>query len=55
MGSFHEYMKEYRNQLEKGTIQKAYKGLMEYIMDLRLNLKSRYPDYFVSSSIYFGY
>jgi hypothetical protein len=55
MGSFSVDMSEYRKQLEKGAIQKAYKGLMEYIMDLRTHLKNKYPDYFVSGSIYYGY
>jgi hypothetical protein len=55
MESFQEYMNEYRKQLEKGYIQKAYKGLMEYIMDLRTHFNKKYPDYFVSGSIYYGY
>ncbi|MEP7136141.1 MAG: hypothetical protein ABI904_14535 [Chloroflexota bacterium] len=55
MGSFHEYMSEYKKQLEQGIIQKAYKGLMEYIMDLRTHFQNKYPDYFVSGSIYYGY
>jgi len=55
MGSFHENVHEYRKQLEKGVIQEAYKGLMEYIMDLRTYFKNKYPDYSVSGSIYFGY
>jgi hypothetical protein len=55
MESFHEYMNEYRKQLEKGVIQKAYRGLMGYIMDLRTQLKNKYPDYFVSGSMYYGY
>jgi hypothetical protein len=55
MESFYEYMNEYRKQMELGVIRKAYKGLMEYIMDLRTHFKNKYPDYFVSSSIYYGY
>jgi hypothetical protein len=55
MGSFHEYMDEYRKQLEKGAIKEAYKGLMEYVMDLRTYFKNKYPDYFVSGSIYYGF
>ena len=51
---FTEYMQEYRTQLEKGHIQEAYKGLMEYIMDLRVYFKNKYPEYFVSG-IYQGY
>jgi hypothetical protein len=55
MDSFHEYMNEYRKQLEQGAIQKAYQGLMEYIMGLRTYFKNKYPDYSVSGSIYQGY
>jgi len=55
MEPFHEYVNEYKKQLEKGAIKKAYKGLMEYIMTLRTHFKNKYPDYFVSGSIYFGY
>jgi hypothetical protein len=55
MESFHECMNEYRKQLARGAIQSAYKGLMEYIMDLRTYFKNAYPDYFVSGSIYYGY
>ena len=55
MKPFHEYMNEYRKHMKKGSIQVAYKGLIEYIMDLRLHFKNRYPDYFVSGSIYYGY
>jgi Family of unknown function (DUF7000) len=55
MESLQENINEYRRQLEKGAIQKAYRGVMEYIMDLRTNLKNKYPDYFVSGSIYYGY
>ena len=55
MESFHEYMNEYRKQLEKGAIKEAYRGLMEYFNALRLHLKKKYPDYSVSGSIYYGY
>jgi hypothetical protein len=55
MEPFHEYIDEYRKQMEKGAIKKVYRGLMEYIMDLRTHFKTRYPDYFVSGSIYYGY
>ncbi len=51
---FHECIPEYRKELEKGYIQEAYKGLMGYIMDLRVHLKNKYPEYFISS-IYQGY
>lgn len=55
MEPFHQYIKEYRKQLKKGAIQKAYKGLMGYLMDLRTHLDHEYPEYFVSGSLYYGY
>ena len=55
MRSFHESMVEYKKQLDKGDIQKAYQGLMDYFGDLRSHFKNKYPDYAVSGSIYYGY
>ncbi len=55
MPTFHECVKEYQAQLKKGTLQRAYKGLMEFVMDLRTYLQNKYPGYFVSGSIYQGY
>ncbi len=55
MESFQEYVNEYKKQLEQGAIQKAYRGLMEYMMDLRTYFKDKYPDHIVSGSIYYGY
>jgi hypothetical protein len=55
MASLQEYMNEYGKQMEKGYINKAYQGLMKYIMDLRTYFSNKYPDYFVSGSIYYGY
>lgn len=55
MESLQEYMNEYQKQLEKGAIQKAYQGLMAYIMSLRTYFSNTYPDHFVSGSIYQGY
>jgi len=48
-------MIEYRKQLEKGAIKKAYRGLMDYITGLRSYFSSKYPKYSVSGSIYYGY
>jgi hypothetical protein len=55
MGSFQTSVNEYRKQLQKGVIQKAYKGLLEYMLELRTYFKNKYPDHFVSGSIYEGY
>ena len=53
--SFQELMTEYRKQLEKGQIQKAYQGLMDYVMGLRSYFENKYPEYTVSGTVYFGY
>ncbi len=55
MEAFHEYVGEYKKQLQKGAIKKAYRGLMEYILALRTHFRNKYPDYFVSGSLYYGY
>jgi hypothetical protein len=55
MGSFHENMMEYQLQMKKGIMQKAYRGLMEYIMDLKTHFKNKYPEYIIPGNIYFGY
>ena len=55
MSSFDEDMKEFKKQLEKGAVKSAYRGLMDYIMSLRTHFKNKYPDYFVSGSVYQGY
>ncbi|HZW03857.1 MAG TPA: hypothetical protein VFF68_08015 [Anaerolineaceae bacterium] len=54
MESLQESINEYRKQLEKGAIQAAYRGLMDYMMALRTFFKNKYPDHFVSG-IYYGY
>jgi hypothetical protein len=48
-------MNEYRQQLAKGTLQVAYKGLMEYLMALRTHFQNHYPHYSVPGGIYYGY
>ncbi len=55
MGSLNEYMSEYKKQIERGYINKAYKGLMEFIMNLRTHFMKKYHDYYVSGNIYYGY
>ena len=55
MKSLQENMIEFRKQLEKGAIQKAYFGLMEYMMSLKNYLSNKYPDYSTPGSLYNGY
>lgn len=55
MNSLQESMIEFRKQLEIGTIQKAYLGLMQYMMSLKNHFSNQYPDFSVSGSMYSGY
>ena len=55
MEIFEDCMNEYKKQIQKGAIQIAYRGLMEYLMGLRTHFAKQYPDHFVSGSIYYGY
>lgn len=55
MKPFHECMDEYRAQMEQGVIRMAYRGLMEYVMELRGHFQKGYPGYSVPGSIYQGY
>lgn len=55
MDSLQTYMQEYRAQLAKGMIQKAYKGLMDYMQELKTHFAKTQPTFSVSGSLYFGY
>jgi len=54
MQSIQEDMKAFRSQLKSGTIQKAYRALLGYMMDLRTHIKNRCPDCSISG-LYQGY
>jgi len=54
MEPINEYIMEYTAQLRKGQIQKAYKGIMIFMSELRSYLESGYPDY-TAGSLYIGY
>jgi len=54
MQSIQEDMNELRGQLGTGAIQKAYRALLGYMMDLRTRFKNRYPSYSISG-LYQGY
>ena len=55
MKSLQENMIEYRKQLKKGAVQKAYQGLMQYMLSLKNHFSTKYPDFAVSGSMYSGY
>lgn len=55
MDTLSECMAEYKKQMQIGLVPKAYKGLMDYILDLRNYFKKKYPNWSVSGSLYTGY
>lgn len=54
MGSLGDCVREYAIQLRKGRIQTAYRGIMNFVSDLRSYLEHKYPDFAVGA-VYFGY
>jgi hypothetical protein len=54
MHSIREDMEEFRGQLGKGSIQKAYRALLSYMMGLRTHFKNSYAGSAVSG-LYQGY
>jgi len=55
MKSFSDSVIEYKKQLDKGDIQIAYRGLLEYMFGLKNFFKNKYPDFSVPGSLYQGY
>jgi hypothetical protein len=54
MQSLNDHVNEYIKQLKKGQIQKAYKGIMNFMSALKSHMETKHPDY-VASALYFGY
>jgi len=54
MDSLNKLIIEYTDQLRRGNIQKAYRGIMTVMSDLKTYLTGKYPDY-SSGALYFGY
>ena len=54
MVSLNEHIKEYSIQLSRGNIQKAYKGIMTFMSELKASLNRKYPNYAISA-VYPGY
>jgi len=54
MPSIQKDMQELQRQLQSGSIQRAYRGLLRFMTDLRTHFRSRYPTYSVSG-LYQGY
>ncbi len=55
MASLQENMIDFRKQLGKGSIQKAYQGLLDYMLRLRNHFANTYPEFSSAGSLYTGY
>ena len=55
MDPFARAMQAYHQQIQRGEIQQAYRGLMDYMYALKTELKAKHPDFQASGSLYFGY
>ena len=55
MKTLNDCIQVYKEQLAKKDIQKAYHGLMKYIMSLKASLSGVYADRFSFGNISFGY
>jgi hypothetical protein len=53
MESLNACVAEYSRQLSKGTIQKAYRGVMAFMSGLRQSMEARFPEN-ASSALYAG-
>lgn len=54
MQTLQDILIEFRMQLKKGMIQKAYRELLGYMSSLRNHLSKKYPELSVSGSLYSG-
>ena len=55
MASLSDSMHEFNQQLQRGYLQTAYRGLIRYFRELRSHFIRQYPEFEVGSSIYQGY
>jgi len=54
MHSVQEDLEEFRRQIRKGSVQRAYAALLSYMLGLRTHFRNSHPDYGVSG-LYQGY
>jgi hypothetical protein len=52
--SLNQEIQEYRLQLQKGYLQKAYKGIMAFMSELKTMLGKKYPEY-IAGALYLGF
>jgi len=55
MATLQKCVSEYKRLLGKGEIQKAYKGILEYLLALRTHFEKQFPEWMVPGGLYTGY
>ncbi|MDR1502188.1 MAG: hypothetical protein LBT43_07020 [Prevotella sp.] len=55
MKTLNDYIAVYKEQLQKGDIQKAYAGLLRYMMSLKAHFSNKLSDSFSFGNISAGY
>jgi len=55
MKSLNECITEYRNQIAKGEIRIAYRGLIDFMIRLRNTIRDNYPSWPAAGNLYQGY
>lgn len=55
MKTLNRQISDYTELLRRGELQRAYKGILDYMGKLRSDFASRYPEYAPVGSIYQGY
>lgn len=55
MENLPDLISEYRRQMQIGAVSRAYRAIMDYMLELRGHLARNHPDYITSGNLYFGY
>lgn len=55
MKTLNQLITDYTKHLHQGDLRVAYKGILDYLSQLRSDFASKYPDYEIGSNIYQGY
>jgi hypothetical protein len=54
MDSLQACVREYKKQMERGVVPKAYRGILDYVLQLKTHFKNRHPEYAVPGGWYQG-
>ncbi len=55
MASLNECVRDFKKELKKGKIQRAYKGIFDFLAKIKIHLLEKNPKYSSSGGMYHGY